>query len=640
MTQNIDIYARIQIFNQIGDLSYFRGMLVDSNPARYKYMSIAQRNEERTRLINTMLLIRMEAEEHMQRARKAKLKNCCDELQSCCDKLAQLDNIDKSLELELGREKPLSYLGLYAHLDTIHESTDPEDPVQVKKMVQEAREFARIIKALEDPLKDRIGVLRQFIGVFNDNRRTHWTAGVSSMTAFLEYLRGEYSFPYQSNLETGINSFSWSMGCLSAFIYFFRLFGVELHEAIIEARSDWHPVDSPLVSIKNKEALRRFFDDVTGMRKYILLNDILWGAVNLLTFVYLTGSMTTTLGFAGSCLTLAFLVVDVMLVSARFFELKRDYDKKKQILENKAQELQNELDIINAELRKLQIEAADDDRKKLENKRIYLENTIKEIKAARIKLEFDWKYQKYALWTELAATASLIGAYGLMCGCFVIGITGALTMGLVGAGLWFVLSIAYAGANIAIESAKITASIEQRKNIAEQLLIDFKKPDLTDDEKRNLYLNIKELLARNNYEKEYINFLRKKTVVRTLMHLAVPIVIFSSMVFLPIIWAIPAIMVFVAIVCFINWRINIWLENIQPLKNDSKFFPSVDTQDKISEKYEAQYREFIRSTEGLTLETFEEAPIKLPIKIASNKPNRDYEGAGTFSDDLGQAPTS
>ncbi|OGT48243.1 MAG: hypothetical protein A3F17_07790 [Gammaproteobacteria bacterium RIFCSPHIGHO2_12_FULL_41_15] len=610
----LDVYSNVKIFNQIGDLAYFRKKLGDSNPGRYKYMSVEQKQAERTFLINAIFLLRMDAQEQMNRKRKAKLKACCDDIQACCDKLAQLDYIDDPLIVAAGREHPLGYLGLYAHLDSLHQP-DYSQQKQVQQMVAEARKFTELIKALNDPMEDRLNTQRKVIAFVNENRRNHWIAGVSTMSAFIEYMTAEfdYRFKYQADLDTCVKSLHWPMGFLSVFLYIYRLFFLELGEAIQQAVSNWNPVQTPLVALEDKGALPRFYSDVTGLRKYIILNDILWCAVNLLTFVYLVGPLSSTLGFAGAVFTIASLVVDIILTIARYIELRNEYHKKLEALDDQDLKLRIKISEIERVLAVHALQNQGEERAALENQLIYLKKTNEEIKAAKVQLSIDWKYQKYALWNEMAYTVSIMCAFGVMCGFFIVGIAGFLTMSLVGACVWFCLTIVFAGANAAIEGAKINASIDQRREAAEGLIAKFNKPGLDENTKRQLYLNIKELLARNTHDVEYIRYLRKKTVIRTFMHLAFPIAIFSSLVFLPIVWAVPAIIAFVGLICLLNWQIKNWLEDIKPLKHDDKFFPNFDDTNKFGKKYADEFNELDAKAGALTLDDFENPVVKVPV---------------------------
>lgn len=652
----IDIYTSTSVLA----LPYYRQKLEDDNVARFKYMNDEQRQQVRSRLASTLALLRIDAENHMQRKRKVKLKSCCAEIQKCCDALYALDNPDDESRLDAGREQPLAYLGLYAHLDLMNPKVDPNDADQVKKMVAEAKEFAKLIQSLNDPMNDELDKTRQAIGVLNDNRRLHWVAGTSIFQALFDFMWAEkkYRFEYQSQLEATMSAAGWPMGFLSCFIYLYRLFAVELKEAIQQAVSKWRPVQTSQVSLPDQSAWSRFKEDVSGMRKYMLLNDFYWGALNTFCFVWLNGPMSSTTGFVGAVLTLVFLVVDVILTFARYIESRNAYLHNLIELEAKESRLKSEiktLEIANRSVSTLSASSSlnsepavhSDEETRIQNQLLHLRSTLQDLGKAKKKIAFDWKYQQYQLWTELGYTVSLVAAFSMMCAFFTTGMVGATTIGLAGAAVWFGMTLVANMVNAAIDQAKINATMEDRRLDAGKLLGFFNRPESDTDSKwiqltpvqktnyrRNLYLLIKELVARNEYDEKNARVLLNKALFQSFLHALAPAVVFCSMVMLPLVLTglsvIASAAVSLTIISFYFALVYVakrWMDTWSPNKHEHQFFPSFQDSNSLSKKYEEQFNRFENmagktGVNQLTLEHFEQ-PFALTRLPLSSSPNVD-----------------
>jgi hypothetical protein len=645
-------------------LPYYRQKLQDDNVARFEYMNNGQKKQVRTRLASTLTLLRIDAEHHMQRQRKVKLKACCEEIQKCCDALYALDKCKDNepkdeMRLDAGREQPLAYLGLYAHLDLMNAKVDPNDPQQVNKMVAEAKEFAKLIQSLNDPMNDELDKTRQAISTLNDNRRLHWVAGTSMFQALFDFMWAEksYRFENQSQLENGMNAAGWPMGFLSCFIYLYRLFGVELKEAIQQAVSKWRPVQTSLVSLPDEGAWARFKADVSGIRKYILLNDFFWGAVNTLCFFWLHGPMSSSGGFLGAVLTMVFLVMDVILTFARYIDQRNAYFHNLIELENKETNIQQDIRILEVTKKRRSPERSSsldaqhedlfDEERMIDNQLFHLKSTLQDLRQAKKQLTFDWKYQQYQLWTELGYTVSLVAAFGMMCAFFTTGLVGATTVGLAGAVVWFGMTLVTNMLNAAIDQAKIKATIEERQLEAGQLVNIFNNPEIKDrltppqktDLRRDLYLQIKALVARNEYDEKNARVLRNKALFQSFLHALAPVVIFCSMVMLPLVLTGASILasaaVSLTVIAFYFALVYVakrWMDTWTPSKHEPQFFPSFEKSNSLGTKYEAEFGRLEQMTgrEGsnkLTLSHFEQ-PFALSMIPLSSSPEDDKNKLG------------
>lgn len=623
-------------------LPYYRQRLADDNIARFKYMSEAQKKQVRTRLASTLVLLRIDAEQHMQRQRKEKLKGCCKEIQTCCDALFALDNLNDEMLLDAGRDQPLGYMGLYAHLDLMNPKTDPSE---LKKMVAEAKAFAKLIQSLDDPMNDEIEKERQNIAMANDNRRLHWVAGTSMFQTFLKFLEKEkgFRFEHQGQLEGGMAAADWPMGFLGTFIYLYRLFWVELRDAYNQAKSKWQPVQTSLVSLPDEGAWQRFKADASGIRKYILLNDFFWGVVNLLGFTLLRGP-DTNLAQIGAQLTLAFLVMDVVLTGLRFWELSKAFDHNLETLEKKITKTRHEIMTLKSQL--IAESVTEEEQRKLNNQIHHLTFTLQDLGQVKKKLVFDWQYQKYQLCFELGYTVSLVAAFGMMTSFFVAGsVAGPFGLALAGAVVWFGMTLALQIATAGVEQAKIKASMAERKKEAERLIQIFdglatdrewktQSEEAKTRYRRDLYLEIKALVARNEYDENYAHFLRKKAWFKGVLHALSPVVIFCSMVMLPLVLTgvgvIGGAAVSLTVIAFyfaVLYVANRWMDTWAPTKYEPQFFPSFEKSNVLALEYERQFKaleEKVRQSGPgqLVLSDFEQ-PVSSPTVVLRSSPDED-----------------
>jgi hypothetical protein len=623
--------AKLEIYSyaSIVPLSYYETELSKDNPFRFQYMTPEQRAFARVRLLNTLVAMRIDAQNHMERGRKLKLKQRAAELQKCCDLLYSLDYLDDPIRSNAGRDCPLGYLGLYAHLDLMKPKTDPNDPKQVENLVNDIQYFANQVKALDDPMNDDTDKTRQLLGQFNGLRLLHWVAGVSTAQAILDFVWNEqhYRSQYQNQFDSASTAFSTPMGFISVFLFYFRLFAVELKEAIQQARSKWEPVKSTGVRLPDEGAWTRFKADVFGMRKYIILNDILWGTANLLAFLWLRSTTDVAvksifglkgnpaLGFAGNLLMLAFLVMDVILTFARYMELKKQFNTDVLDLEKEAEGLSVKIIDIENHLR---VSLEVDDQAALKNQLNYLKATKRQAEEAITQLKFNWRYQKYKLWAELGYTSSLVLSFGLMCIIMFTGVVfSGLLLGVIGAAAWFIMTLVYNGVNAAIEHSKIKATVSERRMHAEGLLEEFNTAD-SEYDKQGLYVQIKELLAKNDHEKSQAAFLWKKVAVQSFAHALVPVILFCATVLMPWGWGLLLLGVFAALL-YAGKRI---LDSWEPKKNDMKFFPSFGADHPLHLAYEKQFDGLKAQQERgktLTLMDFEDTVTPAIPRVTSSE---------------------
>lgn len=631
-------------YTSVGSLPYYRAQLAETNPVLFYYMSDRQKEEAQSRLLATLALLRVDAQEHMARGRRKKLNDTCNELSDCVSLLNQL--AQAPLPAAAGH---LRYLGLNAALDLQRMSqasptTEASAEVCVENFITEATAFVSAIKNLEGAErvgdKDEINALRQDIGNFNDVRRMYWVWGCTMYAAFFEeFARQAIHLPYEQQLKQGMDVFSPTMGTLSGFIYFFRFFAVELREAWNEVFSNSKsiPVENDRIyreyysiyapKLEEKTAWQRFMEDFSH-RKFILLNDILWASVNTFCFAYGLAKGSGA-AFTANALTLVFLVGDVILTLWRYLQFKDEHKIKVDAIGDKIGNNKAKIRELERELRDLHtILTQGEDRQnetllrqdleKLKNQISYLKGTNEHLQCSQKELDVKWTYQQYKLWNELGYTVGLVAGWGLTCAFFIGGIAGATIMGVVGSVFLFTLTLAFNAINGLIDYRELKASAKKREEEAHAHLIEFDtllatvpRTDENVNQLRYHYLQMKALTARSGYDRALARFELKQIPVNALISAMVPAVFFCSLVFLQLGWAILAIATFLALVVAAQ-RLLKASKPTMP-NDDPHFFPRFNRA--RENEYDREFNDFltpgapVELSERPRLETGERAPL-------------------------------
>lgn len=589
-------------------LPYYRTKLAETNPAVFKYMDATTKEAVRGRLITTLALLRVEAQEHMERERRKKLKVTCEEILSCTKLLAQLDESDETIYLLTHQDKPLRYLGLNAALDLqrLNQATlidESEAQHSVQQLIQEANVFVSLIMQLEkaEQVKneDEIEALRQKINFFNEARWVTWGASSSLFSAFFdEFSRETLHFSHEGQLKETMGDLAFPMGVLSGFTHFFRFFAVELRETIREARNQWQPLKGNKIyeeyssyapKLEEKTSAQRFLDDLSS-RKFALLNSFLWGSVNTFCFAYKLVKGNSA-AFAISALTLTVLIVDVALSLWRYLQLKNEYKSQEEAINKKIEDNETKLHQLREDLQKTEkmysiAKKSDEreeeydlkkDRDALINQIQYLQGSNNDLKESISSLKAKWHYQQYKIWNGLAQDVGAAVVGGCTLAFLLGGFAGITIVGVVGAVALFALKLLFNAINATVDYLELTASSNRRRSEAENHAREFNalleiepRTEETEQSLKYHFLQMKTLLARSGQDKALARFELKKAPVNTFLSALVPAVLFCSLVFLQIGWAILVIAAFLALVVAAQKLIKSWKP---PQPDEHHFFP-------------------------------------------------------------------
>lgn len=165
------------------------------------------------------------------------------------------------------------------------------------------------------------GYTNKTIKIFNEFNqwRLYWVWGDNTLMSILKALHGAEawdSMPF-SRVEYGVGLPERTAGYISWILYYTR-FGINL--ALLLK----HTLPGPWMSAgedgirEDQIPLNERFMTQWEFRKFALLNDLIWGTVNLLTFFWWTGPGMP--GYVGSLATVALLIMDLSIATWALLE--------------------------------------------------------------------------------------------------------------------------------------------------------------------------------------------------------------------------------------------------------------------------------------------------------------------------------
>ena len=260
-----------------------------------------------------------------------------------------------------------------------------------------------------------------------------------------------------------------------------------------------------------------------GLRKYSILNDFIWGLGNLACFFWLTG--TGTLGYYGNIATTALLLMDVVVSGFAYYEEKKQHEEDLKRYERDILELNTK--IGHTEGKEQQI----------------LRHQLKTLEKAKARCLFEWTHKTYRLIKDWTYATALILAFVTMC-CFLLPPTAAIApatamlLSVGGTALCFTFTLINDATSGYLNVVKSEASAEEAKkeieNVETGLLKCFEKAELGSDLRKLLYLEMLQLRAEFDYQKETAHFQKMQLVHSMFLRLFVPPLVVASFIFFPL----------------------------------------------------------------------------------------------------------
>ncbi|WP_133128075.1 hypothetical protein [Legionella nagasakiensis] len=474
-------------------LELYSKKLARTNPASFKFLSKEQRIVLEEELLFTFYLLSAQYRLDEAESRRQNLQQRSEQIKHCAKLINQLrqSSLKTTPETLLNSaiddsEKHLKYLGL-----TI------AGPFVAERVV----EFSG----------GKTGVIKGWMGDINE-RRLYWVWGGGLLSSVIGLMPDHIG--HKDSAQQALNAPAPVLGYASWILYYAR-FGIELFLLLK------HTIKGPWMSKAEKQipAWERFKTQ-WQQRKFMLLNDAVWATVNLVTFFWLNGS--GMLGYWGNVITAGLLLIDASLNLWRFYEETTQHNEE-------LARYARDIEALHAKLR-------DEDEKNAEARRL-LQRQIASLEKTQQQCEFDWKYKKYKLINDVTYALAIIVAFSVVC-CFffppaAIAPASALILGVAGAALCFGLTLGYAAVSGGIDIAKSRTTGKLALAECKTLLELFNESD-NEFEKKQLYLDMKQLMAETDYQERLIRFQKISLVRSVLIDAMLPALMFVSLMFMPL----------------------------------------------------------------------------------------------------------
>ena len=496
------------IFPKAGSLSlaidYCGDKLNKINPASFKFLN---RNQRKALLQELMFSFYIFSEQYILdealdlreklKERAAQIKLCASLINDLRKSANHLKTPSTVVENAVDdSEKCVKYLGLTLVA-----------PVIADKMfeicsgeVSPYKEFknASKTKAIKDAMTDINGL------------RLYWVWGGNFLTTIISLLPEQFANKQQA--QSVISAPAKVTGYMSWILYYAR-FGINLSLLLR------HTLNGPWMSkAEAKIPIEERFKTQWQQRKFALLNDSIWGVANMACFYWLVGA--GCLGYLGNVVTTVLLIMDIGLSYWRLAEESTEHNAD-------IERYNKDIDIIRGKI---------SDEKNHESKKI-LALQLEALLKAKARCEFEWQNKKNGLVNDLVYASALIIAFTIMCSLLFPPLAAiplaALILSVVGASLTFMFTVIYSAAQGGLDIAKSKKSQESTKEECLVLLGKFKgSTDVR--EKKQLYLEMKQLLAEYDYQKDLIYSQKLKFLRSVFIDALIPPLLFVSFVFMPL----------------------------------------------------------------------------------------------------------
>lgn len=372
------------------------------------------------------------------------------------------------------------------------EHVTEDSPVKYLSMFLGQWLATKIVETMDRKTKS----IKDLIGVVNE-KRLYWVWGSVIIKSIMELTPDDFFNIDQA--KKSIRTPDPYTGTLSWGLYYFR-FALNLGLLLK------HTISGSWMSKEESETpWTERFQTQWAQRKFSLLNDSLWATCNIVCFFWLKGP--GTLGALGDTYTIALLLFDLTVSVWDFAEQQTKF--------------------------KTEVEEYE---RKMASK---CERESNALKQAKKQCEKDWAQQNTSLRAAIFYAAGLTCSYILLCTPFFPAGSITTALNVSGAIICFVSSVVYNGIKGDLEVSKTKNNLEETKQSYQEKIAELRNliktnPNLEDNQKKFLFLELKQLQAETNYQKQTV-FLQNIHLLRSvLFESLIPTLIFVNLVFVPI----------------------------------------------------------------------------------------------------------
>jgi hypothetical protein len=329
-----------------------------------------------------------------------------------------------------------------------------------------------------------------------------------------------------------------------------------------------HSIKGPWMSKAEKQRI----DDNGGMwsafqeqlakKKFILINDLVWGIQNCLTFFYFIGDV---LGPIGNVVTSVILLGDAVLMSLISREARQQHQAEMRTY-------QTEIDLLQARI---------NDKTLRTRGRNITEFQLAQLIAAQKECATEWTRKSKQLDANFYMSAGICAAYSLVVTpwAHIAAQATATALSFTGAGIGFILFLIYVGYNAYIDVSHAKASRLSALQQCKLILEAETDPTIRQEN----FIRYKDLMAAVDYQTALANYHQAVFIRAVVIRALIPLAIFTAFTFATggIGWALIGLEIVVAVVS------HFLIEQRKPRATSAyKFKP--DEYDKFSKSEELE----------------------------------------------------
>lgn len=512
------------------NLDFYRDELGKTNPAIFRFLSEEEQTRLKNKLLFTYFLILAQYQLNDAEDRKHSLSKDQEDLVLCAQHIHRLNlapNVDEKTDPQNDLENEISFFTkcmYYLGLTLI---------------------AAWIVERYEEFLSNKTGAFVRWLSEIN-SKRLYWVWGGGMISSAIGLIPDGFFNTHDAGIA--IATPSPITGYMSFVLYYIRL-GVNLFLLAKHTLGPWISQ-----SEESKIPIGERFATQWDQRKYIILNDLFWAIDNTLTFFKLKGN--GFLGFAGNISTLLLLAFDLAAAIHRHHEEDTKHRAAMSALERAIEDLEDQIE----EHSLAHIDAIKNDELSLwQAKQKDLQAQKDKLSKMKTKAKFEWKYKELSLANDCCYAIALLLAFCVVicffCPPFAIPALTASIISLIGAILCFIVSTIYTARGCYLERSKTQEQVKLLQEEVDQLLIQFVN-EKNSDLKKQLYLEIKSLIAETEYQKKVADFQLIKGIRSVVIDAMFPLVTFVSLVFIPLGIGIAVIFTAIAISIISNAILN------------------------------------------------------------------------------------
>ncbi len=442
----------------------------------------------------------------------------------------ELAILDKTSGLAGKRDALLHIGGLLAQLRNRKKAQSDLDknPALAHDLDNPARYFGllfiapKIAEAIQKVTIDSVAEMVDYPASLNDGR-LYLVWATEMVTNICALIRRSFRYISFLTADSFLSTISFGTGAMGWLLYFLR--GGVATAFLLEVSDD---IKSLGLSDEEKSEC---FIGKWHEKKFLILNDAVWGLVNCICFFILTGD--GILGYYGNALNAVLFIFDFALSAWQLSEGQAKHEASMLSYDEDIKALTRKLVEERHERAKEEL-ATGAASQELQGKIARLEWRLASLKRDKKKADREWRYSIKQFKIDAMYSGSIILAFSVFCvpPTAVLPFT-ALMLALIGSIMCFGLGIVYAAFTSQVAISKNGEDSQAIETDYQDYLILFRKAGSDDTQKRMIFLDIRRTMANTEYQKQLLQYQRADMVCRIITDMILPVLFLVSFVFMP-----------------------------------------------------------------------------------------------------------